>query len=88
MQLVFLDTLQLLLQRDFKANAIQGGTFDTLVKLLNRKDEKTLCKALGCLTILCEDICGKKKADELDLMCTVYRLIKDKVYCSQEHECL
>ncbi|KAJ8687228.1 hypothetical protein QAD02_023022 [Eretmocerus hayati] len=76
--LVHLDTLEMLLRQNVKAKAIEGGVFETLTTLLDRKDEQILCKTLRCLSVLCEDIAGKEKANEDDLLCIIRKLLRDE----------
>jgi hypothetical protein len=74
-----LGILELLLYRNSKAAAIENGTFEKIMALLHRKDESVLRKSLACLGVLCEDIRGKQKAVELDLLCILKKLLTDGV---------
>lgn len=79
LKIVHMDTLKLLLHQNIKRQAIQGGTFEKLVDLLNRNDEQVLCRALSCLGILCEDLCGKQRAAEMDVLKILKTFLQDDV---------
>ena len=79
LKVVYLETLKFLLHRNVKAKAVESGTFEKLRMLLDRDDEEVLSNALSCLGILCEDVNGKLKAIEMDLLCHLHKLLKDKV---------
>ncbi|XP_011501173.1 PREDICTED: uncharacterized protein LOC105364838 [Ceratosolen solmsi marchali] len=76
--IIYLSILELLFHRNSKAAAIKNGSFDEIVALLSRKDEILLCKSLSCLRVLCEDLSGKQKALELDLLVKLKELLTDK----------
>ncbi|XP_012255465.2 radial spoke head 14 homolog [Athalia rosae] len=75
----FLETLKSLLNRDnVKVHAIEIGTMEKLVILLQRRDEEVLAGCLECLRILCGEPIGKQKSIDMDLLVILKPFIEDE----------
>ncbi|XP_046410405.1 radial spoke head 14 homolog [Neodiprion fabricii] len=75
---VYLETLKSLLDCDQKIHAIEIGTMDKLVMLLQRKDEDILVESLACLAILCSHPVGKQKSIDMDLLFVLKTFLEDE----------
>ncbi|XP_008206988.1 radial spoke head 14 homolog isoform X2 [Nasonia vitripennis] len=75
---VRLEILRFLLYRDVKVRAIEAGVFEKLTTLLDRKNERVILSVLSCLSVLCEDVRGKRRAIEVDLLSCLKIFVEDE----------